>query len=82
LLFMEADLGRNDYSGQVGPVIAARALATRHNRRGHLLFSDLHLESVNAKTADALEKTKRFWFPTSETSGPGGMGMASGLSEP
>jgi len=82
LLFMEADLARNDYSGQVGPAIATRALATRHNRRGHLMFGDLHLESVNAKSADALEKSKRFWFPTSDTSGPGGMGMGSGLTEP
>ena len=82
LLFMEADLARNDYSGQVGPAIATRALSTRHNRRGHLLFSDLHLQSLNAKSADALEKSKRFWFPTSDTSGPGGMGMGLGLSDP
>jgi len=82
LLFMEADLARNDYSGQVGPAIATRALSPRHNKRGHLMFGDLHLESANAKSADALEKSKGFWFPTSDTSGPGGMGMGFGLTDP
>jgi prepilin-type N-terminal cleavage/methylation domain-containing protein len=82
LLFMEADLGRNDYSGQVGPVIATRAVSTRHTGRGHLLFSDLHLESVNSKGADTLERSKRFWFPTSDTDGPGGMGMGTSLPDP
>jgi hypothetical protein len=82
LLFMEADMARNDYSGQVGPAIATRALSTRHNHRGHLLFSDLHLESVNAKSADTLERSKRFWFPTGDTTGPGGLGMGGGLPDP
>lgn len=82
LLFMEPDLARNDYSGQVGPSIATRALATRHNLRGHMVFSDFHLESVNARTADQLERSKRFWFPTSDTSGPGGMIMGGGLIDP
>src|SRR5262249_39715394 len=48
LLFMEADLARNDYSGQVGPSVATRSLSTRHNNRGHLVFSDFHVETVNA----------------------------------
>lgn len=82
LLFMEADLARDDYSGQVGPSFGARSLSTRHNNRGHLMFADLHLESLNAKVADGLEKTKRFWFPTADTSGPGGGSMAGGLTDP
>ena len=82
LLFMEADLGRNDYSGQVGPAIATRVLSTRHRGRGHLMFSDMHVESVNVKAADLLERSKRFWFPTSDTSGPGGMGMGLNLPDP
>jgi prepilin-type N-terminal cleavage/methylation domain-containing protein len=82
LLFMEADLARNDYSGQVGPVMASRAVSTRHRGRGHLVFSDFHLETTNAKRAESLEKSRTFWFPTAETSGPGGMGMGSGLTEP
>lgn len=82
LVFMEADLARNDYSGQVGPSIATRALSTRHNLRGHLLFGDLHLEVVNTRTADKLERSKRFWFPTADMSGPGGMGMGFNLPDP
>ena len=82
LLFMEADLARNDYSGQVGPSVATHSLSTRHNGRGHLLFCDLHLEHIKSKQADLLERSVRFWFPTSDTSGPGGFGMATGLTVP
>lgn len=82
LLFMEADLARNDYSGQVGPAVATRALATRHSNRGHLMFCDLHVERVNAPDADKLEKSKRFWFPTTDMSGPGGIGIVGTLPDP
>lgn len=82
LLFMEPDLARNDYSGQVGPAIATRSLSARHNRRGHLVFSDLHMEAVNTLTADRLERSKRFWFPTADMTGPGGMSMGFDLSDP
>lgn len=82
LLFMEAELARNDYSGQVGPWFGTRSLSTRHNNRGHLMFGDLHLESVKAKAADTLEKSKRFWFPTTDMSGPGGGPMGTGLTNP
>jgi prepilin-type N-terminal cleavage/methylation domain-containing protein len=82
LLFMEADLGRTDYTGQVGPAIATRALSTRHNTRGHLLFGDLHLEIVHAKTADQLERSKRFWFPTTDITGPGGGNFGWNLPDP
>jgi prepilin-type N-terminal cleavage/methylation domain-containing protein len=81
LLFMEADLARTDYSGQVGPSIATRALSTRHQQRGHMVFSDFHVEIVSARTADRLEKTQRFWFPTEDTTGPGGMTMGTGLTD-
>jgi prepilin-type N-terminal cleavage/methylation domain-containing protein len=83
LTFMEADLAREDYSGQVGPSMATRALSTRHNGRGHLVFGDLHLETIKPKQADVLERSVRFWFPTADTSGPGGGGsMATGLTDP
>jgi prepilin-type N-terminal cleavage/methylation domain-containing protein len=82
LLFMEPDLARDDYSGQVGPSIATRAISTRHNNRGHLVYSDLHFEALSSKKADVLEKSTRFWFPTTDSSGPGGMAMANGLTEP
>jgi len=82
LAFMEADLARNDYSGQVGPSLAARAISTRHNGRGHLVFGDLHLETVNAATADHLERSKLFWFPTADMSGPGGFNFNLNLPDP
>lgn len=73
LLYMEALLATNDYSGQVGPTFASRALATRHNNRGHLVFGDLHLEKMAKRDFSRVEKSKRFWFPTENASGPGGM---------
>jgi len=82
LLHMEADLAKNDYSGQVGPTFATHALSTRHNGRGHLLFSDLHLETMNAAAAVKIERSKRFWFPTADTTGQNGMAIGANLPDP
>ncbi len=82
LLYMEGNLARNDYSGQVGPVFANSAIAFRHNGSGHLLLADLHIESKNAKTYKALEKSKRFWFPTDDMSGQNGMSFNVQLTAP
>ena len=82
LAFMEADLARNDYSGQVGPAIATRTIAGRHNDHGNLVFGDLHLETVNRLIGDHLERSKRFWFPTDDMSGPGGMSFNFNLPDP
>lgn len=79
MLFMEAYLATNDYSGQVGPSIATRSLAVRHGDRGNLLMADLHLERLKKKDADEVEKLKIFWFPTANTSGPGGGDMSGSL---
>ena len=79
LLFMEGDLDPNDYTGQVGPVITPRALAFRHNNRGNLILSDLHIERMDRKGYDKAKRSKRFWFPTEDTSGPGGMPFGAGL---
>ena len=79
LLFMEALMATNDYSGQVGPTFGSRTLTIRHNRRGNLALTDGHVERLNHADSLAAEKKKRFWFPTDNTSGPGGMNMASGL---
>ncbi len=79
LLFMEPYLGANDYSGEVGPTFASHSLALRHGKHGNLIMADLHLEKPTQKEADALEKTKLFWFPTDDTTGPGGMNMGNGL---
>lgn len=82
LLYMEGDLGRNDYTGQVGPALVSRALALRHNGRGHLLMSDFHAEAMNAKVSDRIERSKRFWFPTDDTTGMGGMPFGASLPDP
>ncbi len=79
MLFMEAYLATNDYSGQVGPSIATRSLAVRHGDRGNLIMADLHLERLKRKEADEAEKWKIFWFPTGNTSGPGGGDMSGSL---
>lgn len=64
VVFMEAVLGPNDYTGQVGPAMVSQSLAFRHNSRGHLVMADLHLEKMKKKDYDAVAKTKRFWLPT------------------
>jgi prepilin-type N-terminal cleavage/methylation domain-containing protein/prepilin-type processing-associated H-X9-DG protein len=79
MLFMEALMATNDYSGQVGPTFGSRTLTTRHNKRGHYTMTDGHGERMNHEQSVAAEKKKRFWFPTDNTSGPGGGNMASGL---
>jgi len=73
LLYMEGNLATNDYTGQVGPAMVSQSLAFRHNNRGHLVMADLRIETMGKKQYDAVAKTKRFWFPTDDTSGPGGM---------
>jgi hypothetical protein len=79
LLYMEASLATNDYTGMIGPTFQIRSLATRHAQRGHLIMTDLHLENMNKKQYDAADKLKRFWFPTADMSGPGGMPMGLNL---
>ena len=79
LLFMEAYLATNDYSGEVGPQFETHALALRHGKRGNLIMTDLHMEHPTQKKADADEKFKIFWFPTDKTSGPNGMNFGNGL---
>ena len=73
LLYMEGNLGPNDYTGQVGPSLVSQSLALRHGDRGHMVFADLRLERMNKKQFDEIAKTKRFWFPTDDTRGPGGI---------
>ncbi|HVY70713.1 MAG TPA: type II secretion system protein [Verrucomicrobiae bacterium] len=79
MLFMEAALATNDYSGQVGPQFASQALSLRHNLKGNLVMADAHVERLNKAQYNTVEKTKLFWFPTDDTTGPGGMQMGSGL---
>jgi prepilin-type processing-associated H-X9-DG protein len=80
--FHGGGFGQNDYSGQVGPTFATRALSTRHNNRGHLVFGDLHVERVNTRKSDQLERSKTFWFPTGDMTGPGGFTFSLNLPDP
>ncbi len=78
-VFMEANLSPTDYSGQIGPMPGGNTLAFRHNQRGHLLFADYHVEKLARKPYDKASRHLRFWFPTDDTSGPGGGSVAAGL---
>ena len=76
LLYIEAVLQPNDFSGMAGgsaipmagnaPGVpqASRLLAFRHHNRGHLVMADLHVETMDQKTFTAADKTKHFWLPT------------------
>ena len=77
LIYMEGNLTTNDYTGQVGPSMVSQSLAFRHNSRGYLTFADLRLEKMNKKDYDKVVQTKRFWFPTEDTSGPGGQSFGN-----
>ena len=77
LLYMEGNLATNDYTGQVGPAFVSRSLAFRHRNRGHLVMADLRIEKMEKKQYDRVEKTKRFWFPTDDTRGPGGLSFGN-----
>ena len=79
MAFMEASLATNDYTGIVGPSVDVRSLAVRHGNRGNLVMADNHIEKMDKKKYNEVDKTKLFWFPTSDTSGPGGMNFGSGL---
>lgn len=72
LLYMEGNLGSNDYTGIVGPIMVSQSLAFRHAKRGHLVMADLHIEKMDKKAFNTASKYKHFWFPTEDTSGPGG----------
>jgi type II secretory pathway pseudopilin PulG len=54
------------------PISAPGVLATRHNRRGHLLMTDIHVERMNKTQFDAACTDKRFWYPTDNTGIGGG----------
>jgi hypothetical protein len=63
MLYMEGNFGPNDYSGQVGPALANTTLAFRHNTRGQMTMSDLHVEKMGKPVFTPVSKTKRFWLP-------------------
>ena len=79
LVYMEANLATNDYSGQVGPTIQVRSMALRHGNRGHAILADNHIVKMDKKEYERNAQLKRFWFPTDDTRGPGGMQMGNSL---
>ena len=79
MIFMESNLATNDYSGTVGPGFNVRSIALRHSNRGHVILADNHLERIDKKHYDQVAKTKRFWFPTADMTGPRGMSLGNGL---
>jgi general secretion pathway protein G len=84
LLYMEANLGPNDLSGVVGPVVwmgTTNAMSSRHNDAGHIVFCDFHVERVKSAAAKRLERSKSFWLPA-DTSDSLVLGFVSGLHDP
>jgi hypothetical protein len=79
MMYMEALMATNDYSGQAGPNFGDHTLSLRHNNRGHYLMSDLHIEKMRKQQSIDIEKKKRFWFPTDNMTGPNGMQFGTGL---
>ncbi len=80
MVYMEALMATNDYSGQAGPAFGDHTLALRHNVRGHYLMADQHVVRMNKAQSLAIEKKKRFWFPTDDTSAANGMNIGTGLN--
>ncbi len=85
ILFIEAtNLGTvGDYhAGMVSPPTnsplgpsfgAVGVLATRHNQRGFLLMTDIHIEKMKKRQFDLQSiGDTRFWFPNNDTSVGGG----------
>jgi prepilin-type N-terminal cleavage/methylation domain-containing protein len=81
LLYMEANLAANDFSGMAdpgfgGPGIGASGLALRHHKLGHLVMADLHVATMNTNDFKQAAKTRRFWLPNNSTDT---MGFFNGL---
>lgn len=69
-LFMEPNLGPDDSSGEVGPVVwmgVTNAMSSRHNGTGHVVFCDFHIERIKGAAATKLERSKSFWLPAPTT---------------
>ena len=66
VLFMEAALGPNEYTGVAAPN-GGTPLAYRHKKRGNIMFADLHMEMFDKKAFDAASRSSRyFWQPNNQ----------------
>ncbi len=63
LLYLEANLPPNEYTGVISPAVGASSLAARHRKRGNVMFGDLHIEMFDKKAFDAAARNSRFWAP-------------------
>jgi prepilin-type N-terminal cleavage/methylation domain-containing protein len=79
MMYMEALMATNDYSGQCGPNFGDHTLSLRHNGRGFYLYGDTHVESANQPQSVFAEKYKRFWFPDDDTTAANGVNIGQGL---
>ena len=68
VIYLEADLAPNDYSGQMGQLPGGKALSLRHGRKGHIVMGDLSIRSLNRKQFDEAAKDRYFWFPEGSAS--------------
>ncbi|MBI4660733.1 MAG: type II secretion system protein [Verrucomicrobia bacterium] len=66
VLYLEANLGPNEYTGVVHPGNGTGSLAFRHQKRGQLMFADLHIEMFDKKTYDKAARVQRFWSPNDQ----------------
>jgi prepilin-type N-terminal cleavage/methylation domain-containing protein len=73
VVYLEARMATNDYSGQAGPDGSNQLLAYRHGgSRGHLIMGDMSVQRMNKKEFERASKDKFFWYPTGNNDG--GMG--------
>ena len=73
VVYIEARLATNDYSGQAGPDGSNQILAYRHGGKGHVIMGDMSVQRMNKKTYDRALKDPFFWYPMGSMNG-GGMG--------
>ncbi|MBM3838582.1 MAG: type II secretion system protein [Verrucomicrobia bacterium] len=67
LLFMEATMGPNDYTGMASPNGGTQP-AYRHKKRANVMFADLSMEMYDKKKFDTASRVTRFWQPNNQNS--------------
>ena len=65
LLFAEANLGPNDYSGVVTPGV--ESVAFRHLQKSHLLFGDIHIEILKKDGFNKAAQHPQFYSPSPDS---------------
>jgi prepilin-type N-terminal cleavage/methylation domain-containing protein len=73
VVYLEAELAPNDFSGQIGPSPGSQAVSLRHRKKGHLIMGDLSVRLMNRADFDRAARHRYFWLPNTDPS-PGRMG--------